>query len=74
MRSYKLYAVLPKLLNFLSDLTNYYIRLNRDRMKAGEVANQVVYFIVLNFCTLLAPFCPFISEYIYKSLINVSNE
>lgn len=39
MKSYKLYTVLPKLLNFLSDLTNYYVRFNRDRMKAGETAN-----------------------------------
>lgn len=36
MDSYKLYNVVPPLLNFLEQLTNWYVRLNRPRMKGDE--------------------------------------
>lgn len=35
MDNYRLYTVVPELLDFLDQLTNWYIRLNRTRMK-GE--------------------------------------
>ena len=35
MEKYKLYTVVPKLLLFLENLTNWYVRLNRLRLK-GE--------------------------------------
>ncbi|KAK1932794.1 isoleucyl-tRNA synthetase family protein [Babesia divergens] len=35
MKGYKLYNVLPKLLEFLEQLTNWYIRINRDRMRGA---------------------------------------
>lgn len=37
MDEYKLYAVVPKLVKFLDNLTNWYVRLNRNRIK-GEVS------------------------------------
>ena len=36
MLEYKLYTVVPKVVNFLEDLTNWYIKLNRNRMKGDE--------------------------------------
>lgn len=36
MDSYKLYAVVSKILKFLEELTNWYVRLNRSRMKGEE--------------------------------------
>jgi len=33
MAAYKLYNVVPKLIYFLDQLTNWYVRLNRLRMK-----------------------------------------
>lgn len=35
MEKYRLYTVVPKLLSFLENLTNWYVRLNRMRLK-GE--------------------------------------
>lgn len=35
MGLYKLYTVVPRLLNFIDELTNWYIRFNRRRLK-GE--------------------------------------
>jgi isoleucyl-tRNA synthetase len=37
MNEYKLYAVVPKLVKFLDNLTNWYVRLNRNRIK-GELS------------------------------------
>jgi len=33
MNEYKLYAVVPQLVKFLELLTNWYVRLNRNRIK-----------------------------------------
>lgn len=33
MAAYRLYTVAPKLINFLEYLTNWYVRLNRNRLK-----------------------------------------
>ena len=34
---YRLYTVVPKLLHFLDDLSNVYIRLNRPRLKVVNI-------------------------------------
>ena len=34
MESYRLYTVVPRLLSMIEDLTNWYIRFNRRRLKA----------------------------------------
>lgn len=33
MKAYRLYTVVPRLLLFIEELTNWYVRLNRDRLK-----------------------------------------
>ncbi|SOV81271.1 isoleucine--tRNA ligase, putative [Plasmodium sp. gorilla clade G3] len=77
MKAYKLYNVLPKLLNFIENLTNWYIRLNRDRMRGMlgkenthqslNVLGKTLYL----FTIIMAPFTPFISEYIFQFLKNI---
>ncbi|CRH01746.1 isoleucine--tRNA ligase, putative [Plasmodium relictum] len=80
MKSYKLYNVLPKLLNFIENLTNWYIRLNRDRMRGtlGETncihSLSIVYKTLYLFTIIMAPFTPFISEYIYQLLKNIQTK
>lgn len=76
MEAYRLYNVVPEVLGFISDLTNWYIRLSRRRFWVGaEVmsddtreAYETLFFILCNFCKILAPFAPFISEAIYRNL------
>lgn len=37
MGRYKLYKVVPKLVIFLENLTNWYVRLNRNRLKGTNL-------------------------------------
>ncbi|SBS86031.1 isoleucine--tRNA ligase, putative [Plasmodium ovale] len=82
MKAYKLYNVLPKLLLFIENLTNWYIRLNRDRMRGSMgkenciQALSTTYKTLYLFTSIMSPFTPFISEYIYQQLrgVNIQNE
>ncbi len=62
------------ILDFIDDLTNWYIRRSRRRFWKSENDNDKIqayntlYFILTEFMKVLAPFCPFISEKIYKQL------
>lgn len=74
MQAYHLYEVVPPLFDFLEDLTNWYIRLNRARFwqsemnKDKESAYATLFYCLKTFSTLMAPFTPFLSEYIYQEL------
>lgn len=76
MAQYKLYQVVPVLVEFIDHLTNWYIRLSRRRFWAGSEtmsqetreAYETLYYIVDGFIKVFAPFAPFISEVIYKHL------
>jgi len=51
--------------NFLSDLSTWYIRRNRDRSDNSDL----LHYVFETFFRLIAPFTPFISEYLYQNLI-----
>ncbi len=75
MDAYRLYTVMPALVQFGTQLTNWYVRLNRDRLKGAdgdeedvEVGLQVLYDVLLNVTTIMAPFTPFITEFFYQHL------
>lgn len=38
MKAYRLYTVVPRLVEFIEQLTNVYVRLNRNRLKGAEGA------------------------------------
>jgi isoleucyl-tRNA synthetase len=61
---------MPELVTFITELTNWYVRLNRDRMKdvSDTTSLQVLYDCLLDITILMAPFCPFITEYFYQHL------
>ena len=40
MAAYRLYTVVPRLLDFIHQLTNWYVRLNRSRIKGGDGTPQ----------------------------------
>lgn len=74
MDHYLLYKVVPKLLKFLEQLSNWYVRLNRSRIK-GEtgirdwtLSLNVLFEVLLNTSIAIAPFVPFITELIYQNL------
>lgn len=76
MESYKLYLVVRPLLSYLEKLSNWYVRLNRGRMKGDEgVVEQqrslnVLFEVILTISTLMASITPFISEHMYQNLKN----
>jgi len=74
MAEYKLYNVVPALFEFIEDLTNWYIRLNRSRFWVEEMtaekhaAYQTLYTTIRELTVCMAPFAPFLSEHIYQEL------
>jgi isoleucyl-tRNA synthetase len=74
MQNYRLYNVVPELFNFIEDLTNWYIRLNRRRFwEEGmspdkSAAYSTLYTTLESLSRLMAPFAPFLSDYIYQEL------
>lgn len=75
MEAYKLYNVVPKLFNFIEDLTNWYIRLNRRRFWEGEdltidkkKAYSTLYISLKELSKVMAPFAPYLSEHIFQEL------
>ena len=74
MAAYRLYRVVAPLLAFLDDLTNWYIRRSRRRFWKSESdddkrsAYTTLYRVLLEFSELMAPFTPFMADYVYEML------
>lgn len=91
MEAYRLFAVVPLVLGFIDDLTNWYIRRSRRRFWGSgdddetsgvhstsgtgkvnsdtEQAYRSLYYVLVTFTKVFAPFAPFISDRIYRNLI-----
>ncbi|XP_037960684.1 isoleucine--tRNA ligase, cytoplasmic [Teleopsis dalmanni] len=75
MKQYRLYTVVPRLTKFIDQLTNWYVRLNRRRIK-GEFGKEdcilsldTLFNVLFSMVKMMAPFSPFLSEYIYQRLV-----
>ncbi len=74
MEAYRLYNVVPQLLGFIEDLTNWYIRLNRTRFWGSGMTDDKVaaystlYTTLLDLSKLMAPIAPFLAEHLYRQL------
>uniref|UniRef100_A0A7S2AHV0 isoleucine--tRNA ligase n=1 Tax=Octactis speculum TaxID=3111310 RepID=A0A7S2AHV0_9STRA len=78
MRCYRLYTVMKRLVAFLDDLTKWYVRLNRERLKGLEADDaeftdthmslSVLYDVLLTVTSLFSPFSPYFSEFLYQRL------
>ena len=74
MAEYHLYEVVPRVVGFIDELTNWYIRLNRRRFWEEEKsadkdkAYSTLYFVLTEFNRVLAPILPFVTEEIYQNL------
>ncbi|MCX7953451.1 MAG: class I tRNA ligase family protein, partial [Deltaproteobacteria bacterium] len=73
MKQYRLYKVVPALLDFIDDLTNWYIRRSRRRFWSNDNKDKTEGYYALFTCLfeltkLLAPFAPFVTEHIYQNL------
>lgn len=86
MEVYRLYQVVPQVLDFIEDLTNWYIRLGRKRFwgtdEGGATeskgplnsdaieAYRTLYYVMAGFTKVFAPFAPFVSDRIYRNMID----
>lgn len=69
--NYKVLEPARALRDFIGDLSTWYLRRNRDRIKDGDKeAKQTLYFVVKNLVKIMAPFTPFASEDIWLKLKN----
>jgi isoleucyl-tRNA synthetase len=75
MAAYRLYAVVPIILSFIDDLTNWYVRRSRRRFWKSDknCAYATLYKALIDFSKILAPFLPFLSEEIYQILAREAN-
>jgi isoleucyl-tRNA synthetase len=73
--SFKLLEPVRAMREFVDDLSTWYVRRSRDRIKDGDnEAKQTLYFVLKTFTKLLAPFAPFASEDIWQKLKNDKDE
>lgn len=76
MDSFHLDKATSYLINFIEDITNWYIKLNRDRMKGTESMNEqktslsVLFTVLFDYIIMFAPFAPFTCDELYLKLIN----
>ncbi|HAE36552.1 TPA: isoleucine--tRNA ligase [Candidatus Nomurabacteria bacterium] len=71
MENYKLLEPVRAIRDFMDDLSTWYVRRSRERLKDGDIeAKQTLYFILKTLVTLMAPFAPFASEDIWQKLKN----
>lgn len=74
MEAYRLYTVVPRLINYIDQLTNVYVRFNRDRLKGklgfeeSLISLTTLFNVLLTLCKVMAPFTPFFVENMYQNL------
>ena len=74
MQAYKLYTVVPHLVKYIDNLTNWYVRMNRKRIK-GESgvtdcrqALNTLFSVLYTMVCINAPFTPFLTEFMFQRL------
>ena len=72
---YKIFEPARMMMEFIDDLSNWYIRRGRDRYWAKEMpqdkinAYMTLYTVLETFIKVAAPFIPFVTEDIYQNLV-----
>ncbi|XP_020298336.1 probable isoleucine--tRNA ligase, cytoplasmic [Pseudomyrmex gracilis] len=76
MEAYRLYTVVPRLLKFIENLTNWYLRMNRRRIKGDEfdpdklsdrlTALFTLFRVLDTMIRMNAPFTPFLTEFMFQ--------
>lgn len=73
--NYKLLEPTRAIRDFIGDLSTWYLRRSRDRIKDGDKdAKQTLYFVLKTLTKIMAPFTPFTAEDIWMKLKNEKDE
>jgi len=72
MDNYDLVKSSRILMDFVGELSNWYLRLSRDRFKNNDSqeTNQVFGYVLYTLAQLFAPFAPFFSEMVHHALVD----
>ncbi|MCR4279533.1 MAG: class I tRNA ligase family protein [Candidatus Zambryskibacteria bacterium] len=66
---YKLLEPVRELREFIDDLSTWYLRRSRERIKAGDKdAKKTLYYVLKTVSKLMAPFAPFTADDLYQKL------
>eukprot|EP00457_Paulinella_chromatophora_P000285 gb/GEZN01000285.1/.p1 GENE.gb/GEZN01000285.1/~~gb/GEZN01000285.1/.p1 ORF type:complete len:1227 (-),score=269.97 gb/GEZN01000285.1/:227-3907(-) len=75
MQGYRLYTVIPRLVQFVVQLSQWYIRFNKGRLLKAEVGEEdcqrsmaSLFEVLYALCVLMAPFTPFVVEDMFQNL------
>jgi isoleucyl-tRNA synthetase len=70
MNNYDLVRSSRLLIEFIADLSNWYLRLSRNRLKNNKEAGHVLGHTLYTLAQLFAPFTPFFSETIHQTMVD----
>lgn len=65
------------MVKFVDNLTNWYVRMNRKRLKGSggrddcQEALETLYSVLMHLVRMMAPFTPFLTELMYQNLKNI---
>lgn len=72
MEKYNTVKACKEVVDFINDLSTWYVRRSRDRIKNGgedgTKALDVLGFVLSSLARVLAPFSPYISDYVYRTV------
>lgn len=73
--SYELFKPTREIQDFIGDLSTWYLRRSRDRIKDGDIeAKQTLYHALKTTAQLMAPFAPFFAENTWQKLKTEGDE
>jgi isoleucyl-tRNA synthetase len=75
IENYKLLEPVRAMKEFINDLSTWYLRRSRERIKEGDKeAKETLYFVLKTLAKVTAPFAPFASEDIWQKLKTAEDE
>src|SRR3989344_2473248 len=75
MNAYDLARATRPLAGFIDDLSQWYLRRSRDRIKEGDTDSfATMLFVLRETAKVIAPFAPFIAEHLWQELKREGNE
>ncbi|MEN8253418.1 MAG: isoleucine--tRNA ligase [Patescibacteria group bacterium] len=74
MDNYDVVRASRNLINFVDELSTWYLRLSRERLRSdnNQEANHVFGYAIYTLAQLMAPFAPFFSELVHHTLVDKS--
>jgi isoleucyl-tRNA synthetase len=73
IENYNTIKACSEIKDFVSDLSTWYVKINRDRFEEDETARGVFRYVLETFSKVIAPIMPFIAEKIYQTLNGEKN-